>query len=226
MTVTHARQDDETAFASTEPAPGRLRVRRQPKWIAAGVLALCLGGLGATVLYATAAESTDVIVMTRTVPRGQMIQADDLVTTRVGNLAGVSYTDATQRGALVGQRALVDLAQGSLLPAGAVGTPELLPGSTQLGLRLAPGRIPADELPAGTPVLLVPLADARLAPDEKPASPAPAPQPIRATVLLPPRPGPDGVAMLLDVRVEAGRAAEVASLAADERIALVREAHS
>lgn len=225
MTVTHARPEESAAFAPAEPAAGRLRVRRQPKWIAAGVLALCLGGLGATVLYSAAAEATDVLVVTRTVARGQVIQPEDLVANRVGNLTGVSFTDAAELDALVGQRALVDLAQGSLLPAGAVGVPELPPGFAQLGLRLAPGRLPADELPAGTPVLLVPLADGRLAPDQRPA-PAPSPaQPIRATVLLPPRPGPDGVAMLLDVRVESGRAAEVAALAADERLALVREAH-
>lgn len=196
----------------------RLRPRRQPKWIAAGLLAMCLGGLGAAVLYLEAAQSAEVVVLTRSVPRGEIVQTADLTVARVGNLAGVSSVNGSAIPELVGKTALADLPKGSLLPAGSVGTPALTAGSSQVGLTLAPGRIPASELPQGTPVVLVPLEDERVAPGQ-----GGLPEPIPAVVLTPPRPGPDGVAMLVDVRVAAGHADEVAVLAATDRVALVKE---
>lgn len=222
MTATDERAATPFEAPDADRTAGRLRVRRQPKWIAAGLLAICLGGLGATVLYTEATQSTDVIVATRTVPRGEVIGPNDLRVVRVGNLLGVSHTDAVQLNTLVGQRALVDLPEGALVPAGGVGRPVLDQGQSQVGLKLAPGRIPTGELPQGTQVLLVPLADERAAAggaDTRAAGP-----PVPAIVLTPPAVGPDGVAILLDVRVETARAPEVAGLAATDRLVLVKEA--
>lgn len=199
---------------------GRLRPRRQPKWIAAGLLAICLGGLGAAVLYNEAARASDVVVLTRSVPRGEIVHSADLTVARVGNLTGVSHVSGSMIPALIGKTALADLPKGSLLPADSVGTPVLASGSSQVGLTLAPGRIPIGDLPQGTPVVLVPLEDARVAPGQQ----AGLPDSIPATVLTPPRPGSDGVAVLLDVRVATNRADEVAALAATDRVALVKEA--
>lgn len=208
------------ASAATTDAPaGQLRVRRQPKWIAAGVLAMCLGGLGAAVLWGEAAGSAEVLVLTRSVARGEIVQASDFRIARVGHLDGVSSVDAATLPAVAGQQALVDLPEGSLLPGGGVGRAALDAGGVQLGLRLAPGRIPLGELPAGTPVLLVPLEDPRANPDATTESA----RPIRASVLTPPQTGPDGVAQLLDVRLDASLAGDVAALAATDRIALVKE---
>lgn len=198
---------------------GQLRVRRQPKWIAVGILAMCLGGLGGAVLWGEAAGSAEVLVLTRPVARGEIVQASDLRIARVGHLDGVSSVDAATLHTVAGQQALVDLPEGSLLPGGGVGRAALDAGGVQLGLRLAPGRIPLGELPAGTPVLLVPLDDPRANPEAT----TELVRPIRASVLTPPRTGPDGVAQLLDVRLNAGLAATVASLAATDRIALVKE---
>lgn len=205
--------------AGLDVTAGRLRPRRQPKWIAAGVLAICLGGLGAAVLYTEAAQSSDVVVLTRSVPRGEIVQTSDFAVARVGNLTGVSHVSGSAIPELVGKSALADLPKGALLPAESVGSPVLASGSSQVGLKLAPGRIPTGELPQGVPVVLVPLEDARVAPGQQ----ADLPAPIPATVLTPPRPGPDGVAVLLDVRVTDDRADEVAVLAATDRVALVKE---
>lgn len=222
MTVTDRRSEvrAEGQAEARDPAT-RLRVRRQPRWIAAGVLAMCLGGLGAAALYAEASRSSDVIVLTRNVARGEVLTRDDLRIARVGNLDGISSVGAAEIDALSGQRALVDLTERALLPAGGVGVAALEPGGSQIGLRLAPGRIPHGDLPQGTTVLLVPLDDPRATSPGQ--SPARLLSPIPAEVLTPPEAGPDGLAVVLDVRVDSARAAQVAALAAVERIALVKE---
>jgi hypothetical protein len=223
MTATERRLDaGPLALDQSSPdlTTGRLRARRQPKWIAAGVLAICLGGLGAAVLYTEAAQSSDVVILTRSVPRGEIVQASDFTVARVGSLTGVSYVSGSAIPGLVGRTALVDLPNGSLLPADSVGTPALVSGSAQVGLKLMPGRIPTGELPQGTPVVLVPLEDTRIAPGQDAALL----EPIPATVLTPPRTGSDGVAILLDVRVAVDRSDEVAVLAATDRVALVKKA--
>lgn len=211
--------------ANPEIAAGRVRPRRQPRWIAAGLLAIALGGLGATLLWQELTTSTQVVVLQRPVPRGEVIKATDLRAVEVGSLTEVSSVPATELPSLVGKRALVDLAQGSLLPRGAVGTPDLERGASQVGLKLAPGRLPTGELSQGTPVRLIPLEDPRQGPAQTSGQgAAPLPAVITATIASPPRVGPDGVATLLDVRVDQGLAQQVAELAAAERIALIKEA--
>lgn len=224
MTATDRRPETKDASVAAPPgaAAGQLRVRRQPKWIAVGLLAMCLGGLGAAALYAEASRSLDVLVVTRDVGRGEVIQQGDLRVARVGDLTGVSAVEATDLNALTGQRALIDLRENALLPSGGVGDAALEPGGSQLGLKLAPGRVPNADLPQGTTVLLVPLADPRLADTGESGNENTGP--VRASVLTPPRTGPDGVAILLDVRVDSARAPEMAALAAVDRIALVKEA--
>ena len=207
------------AGASPDLTTARLRARRQPKWIAGGILAICLGGLGSAVLYTEAAQSSEVVVLTRSVARGEIVRASDFTVARVGNLTGVSFVGGSALPGLPGKTALADLPEGSLLPAGSVGTPTLVPGSAQVGLKLSPGRIPTGDLPQGTAVVLVALEDSRIAPGQDTS----APEPIPATVLVPPRPGPDGIAILLDVRVPVDRSDEVAVLAATDRLALVKE---
>ncbi|HHV20232.1 MAG TPA: flagella basal body P-ring formation protein FlgA [Propionibacterium sp.] len=209
-----------SASMAAQPHP-RLRPRRQPKWIAAGVLAMCLGGLGAAFLWVEASGSAEVLVLTRSVARGETVAASDFRVARVGQLDGASSVQAAELPALTGQQALVDLSEGALLPAGGIGQAALDAEGVQVGLRLAPGRIPLGELPAGTPVLLVPLEDPRV----NPGAAGDLPAPLRGSVLTPPRTGPDGVAQLLDVRLDAAQAPAAAMLAATDRIVLVKEGH-
>lgn len=226
MTATDRRAEVRPGLVGSEqadPSSGRLRVRRQPKWIAAGVLAMCLGGLGSALLYTEASRSSDVIVVTRNVARGEVVQEADLRVARVGNLTGVSSVTASQINTLFGKRALVDLTENALLPAGGIGDPVLADGGAQLGLKLAPGRVPNADLAQGAVVQLVPLEDPRVASSDT-SSGVPAAASIPATVLTPPTTGPDGVAILLDVQVDSDVAATVAALAAADRIALVKEA--
>ena len=48
--------------------------RRNPKWIALGIVALCLGGLLSYVIYARVATETTVVSVAQTVYRGEIIE--------------------------------------------------------------------------------------------------------------------------------------------------------
>lgn len=210
---------DTSPFVPPRPAA---RPRRQPRWIAAGLLSVCLGGLGAALLYGEATGSHEVLQVARPISRGEVVRPGDLRPVQVGSVPGISTVPTSRAAELVGRRALIDLAGGSMLPDGAIGQPPVEKGSTQVGLKLAPGRVPVGELPPGTTVLLVPVDDPRVAPGQPSAQASAAPL-VPAVVVSAGRAGPDGVATLLDVRVPQERARQVAELAAADRLVLVRE---
>ena len=64
----------------SDPEPPRLPGRRNPKWIALGVLAICLGGLLSYVIYSRVATEIAVVAIAQTVYRGETIEAGDLST--------------------------------------------------------------------------------------------------------------------------------------------------
>lgn len=205
---------------------GPLRPRRQPRWIALGVLLACLGGLGSVLLYQQSSTTQNVVVVANAVGRGEIIEAGDLGVRQVGALSGVAVVPADQAPTLVGQHALVDLSPG-LLPANAVGALALPPDRVQLGLKLPSGRLPAGPLPQGTKVQLVEVAapgeaPAANTPDESDQAVGPDPAVIDAVVLSSPNLGIDQASWVLDVHVSALDAEDVASLAASDRLVLVK----
>ncbi|GAB3708298.1 SAF domain-containing protein [Mariniluteicoccus flavus] len=220
-------QDATTGFTAVRPTA---RPRRQPRWIAAGVLAVCLGGLGSALLYAEASGTREVLQVTRPLHRGEVVTAGHLRPVRVGSLPGISTVDVDRTAELVGRRALIDLGGGALLPDNSIGDSALEKGFTQVGLKLAPGRLPVGDLPPGAAVQLIPVDDPRTPANQGGQTPPSQTsqnnqaQLISAVVLTAPRVGPDGVATLLDVRVPQDRARAVAELAAVDRLVLVKEA--
>jgi hypothetical protein len=206
----------------TVPVPRSVaaRPRRQPRWIAAGVLAICLGALGAVLLFTEAVSSRTVVMVAADIQRGELVEAADLTTVTIGSTPGVRTVAADQLGGLVGRRATVDLVAGSLLPVGAVGDVPLRTGYAQVGLRLAPGRLPLDPLPVGTPVQLVAVATGSAGTQ---ATDALTGKTFAAFVVRAPELSPDGQTYLLDVQIEAASAVTVAQLAAADRIVLIRQ---
>lgn len=192
-------------------APMPVRRRRQPRLIIAGLLAIVLAGLGAAALFSTLTKNQGVVVVNRSVARGEVIGTGDLGVTQVGSLPGVSTVPAAEVAALVGQRAIVDLTKGSLLAAGAVGQPPGRAGQATVGLKLAPGRLPSTPLPAGTALTLVVVGDA-----EDPKG-VPAESLGLATL------AGDGTSWLLDVLVAEDQAAEVARLAGTDTVAVIKD---
>lgn len=201
-----------TPEAEAPPGPSApVRRRRQPRMIIAGLLAIVLAGLGSAALFSSLTRNQGVVVVNGSIARGEVISAGDLGVTQIGAAPGVSTVPASEAAALVGQRALVDLPRGSLLPAGTIGQPPGRAGHATVGLKLAPGRLPSAPLPAGTALTLVVVGDAQDPPG------------VPAESLGLATPAGDGISWMLDVLVAEGEAAEIARLAGTDAVAVIKD---
>lgn len=203
------------AAGSPAPVEARLKARRSPRLVAAGVVLACLGGLGGAMAFQEATHANQVVVVQRAVPRGEVIDAGDLAVVTIGSAPGVSTVPAGDLPGMVGRTALVDLPQGSLVGRGAVGEAVVPAGQAQIGLKLAAGRIPNQPMPAGTPVDLVEIQT-----DKQEFSELQ----VQGTVASAPVQTVDGAGWVLDVFLPQSQAQRVADLAAHDRIVLVRKA--
>ena len=203
--------------AETTPPPPRLPARRNPKWIALGVVALCLGGLLSYVIYARLANETAVVTVAESVYRGEVIDATDLTTITLQGNTIAQAVPAADLDAMVGKRAAVDLVAGSVLVASAV-TDESIPatGRAVVGLKLSAGRTPTSLLIPAAAVRLVALPDQNGSDDLTGDT-------FTARIIDQAN-GADGTSILVNVDVAADQAATIAQLAAQDRIALVRDA--
>ncbi|MEL4356500.1 MULTISPECIES: SAF domain-containing protein [unclassified Luteococcus] len=199
----------------TLPVAAHLRPRRSPRLVAAGLLLACLGGLGGALAYQRASHANQVVVVQHAVPRGELVRAQDLSVVTIGPAPGVHTVDANQLPSLVGKQALVDLPAGSLVGAGSVGQVRLAKGHVQLGLRLAPGRVPVEPMPAGTPVRLVEVTS------DKQENSALV---VEAMIVTAARTLPDGTSQMLDVGVPEAQAQRLADLSARDLLVVVRKA--
>jgi SAF domain len=203
--------------ATATPEPPRVPGRRNPKWIALGVVALCLGGLLSYVIYARLATETTVVSVAQTVYRGEIIEASDLTTITLQGTTIPQAVPARDLTTVVGRRAAADLVAGSVLVASSV-TDETIPaaGRAVVGLKLSAGRTPTSLLLPSSAVRLVALPPEngtdKLTGDTFTAR------------VIDQREGADGTSILINVDVAADQAATIAQLAAQDRVALVRDA--
>lgn len=199
----------------------RLPGRRDPRWIALGVVALCLGALLSAVVYARVASETTVVAAARTVYRGEVLEADDLTTVRLRGGTLPDTVPAADLDALVGQHAVYDLPAGTVVAGAAVGEVAVpAEGRAAVGLKLATGRAPEALLVPSAPVRLValpPAATDAAADDELSGKTYPA-------RVLGHAPGADGTSLVLDLDVAADQAPTIALLGAQDRLAVVRDA--
>jgi hypothetical protein len=217
-----ARKQQATSAAGlpATPQPPPMPGRRNPKWIALGIVALCLGGLLSYMIYARVASETAVVAAAHTVYRGETIEQGDLTTITLRDGSLPQTVPATRLADLVGKRAAFDLIEGSAILWTAV-VEESIPaeGRAIVGLRLEPGRAPGNVLPPASVVRLIALpagADGSKA-DKLAGS-------IFVGRVIDQMPAPDGTSILVNVDVAAGAAPTIATLAAQDRIALVRDA--
>ncbi len=185
--MTHSLNPVPTSAAPT------LRARRNPVWLAVGIIAICIGALGAGQLAERLSVSNSVLVTTKAIARGDVIEVSDIRTIKVGDISGISAAPESELSSLVGQVAQIDLAANSIVPDGAAGKAVVPAGSTQLGLSLAAGRMPSGFLPAGTRVMLIAVSPS----DEKPIVPGEIP----ATVVSANGTASDSGDRLVDVSV-------------------------
>lgn len=223
-TTTSPRKRKRKAASAAEPPvtphPPRMPGRRNPKWIALGIVALCLGGLLSYMIYSRVASETAVIAAAHTVYRGETIEQGDLttITLRGGSLP--QTVPATRLADLVGKRATYDLIEGSVIPSSAV-VEEATPaeGRAIVGLKLAPGRAPVNLLLPSSVVRLIalPAAADDSTTDKLTGS-------MFVGRVIDQSPAADGTSILVNVDVEARAAPTIAMLAAQDRIAIVRDA--
>ncbi|MGF7235111.1 MAG: SAF domain-containing protein [Frankia sp.] len=144
--------------ASVPPAPRlatapRRRISAGRVGLAAGLVALC--GLVVTVAFGQAGHRKAVLAVARPVAAGTTITDADMRVVRV-SAQGLSLLPASERAAVVGRIAAVDLAPGTTLSASEV-TGTAIPGAGQalVGVLLKPGQLPGRPLVPGDRVQLV-----------------------------------------------------------------------
>lgn len=204
----------------TTSLPPRLPSRRNPKWIALGVIAICIGALLSYLIYARVAAESSVLIMTKTVYRGSVIAAEDIAPATVSGALPGNALPADQADELVGQTAIYDLIAGTVVPVGAIGEVTVpAEGRTVVGIRLIEGRAPSGLLHPGSVVRLIALPPEGVEADfidQYTGSAYPAK--VVDTVA-----GADGMSTLVNVDIAADQAAAVALLSAQERLAAVRD---
>jgi hypothetical protein len=213
-------QKAASTAASGTPPPPRMPGRRNPKWIALGVVALCLGGLLSYMIYVRVASEVAVVAAAHTVYRGETVEQTDLttITLRGGSLP--QAVPAAKLTDLVGKRARFDLIEGSIIPLTAI-VADVIPaeGRTIVGLKLAPGRAPGNLLLPSSLVRLIALPAVT---DESTTDKLAGSSFVGRVIDQ--APAADGTSIMVNVDVEAGAAPTIAMLAAQDRIAIVRDA--
>ncbi len=199
---------DITPPPSPRPDAVHLRARRSPRLIALGVVAIVLGALGAAALYSMNTNLINVVVMTRDVVRGDVIQVTDMTVADMPAGLQVDTTPAGELEEMIGQTALTDLPAGSFPLTRHLGVEPVPGGQSLIGIRLAAGRLPMAALPPGTRIQLISLVE-----DDDTV--------VDALMASSPLLLDDGSGHLLDVLVSNDFAAAIASLAATDQLVLI-----
>jgi hypothetical protein len=138
------------------PPPGSVRRQRRPVLIGVAVALIVIGALGAGAFVVSAGQKVAVLALAQPVERGQVIERADLVTANVAVDPALSPVPAARLAEVVGQRAALDLARGSLLTReGVSDAPRPGAGQSLVGVALQPGQLPNERLLPGDRVRLV-----------------------------------------------------------------------
>ncbi|RII07959.1 hypothetical protein DSC45_34150 [Streptomyces sp. YIM 130001] len=206
----------------TTPAPART----QRRW---SVVALCVvlavvAGLGAAAAVTSASDRTRVLAIARDVPAGRALTDADLVTAEVSADSALAPVPADRKASMVGKRPAVDLRKGGLLIESqlASGT-GLGDDEQQVGVQIKRGQAPAGTLAPGDAVLAVTTpAQGQGASSSRQDGGDDQTTPFEASVVTVSRPDASGT-VVVNLAVGDGNGPQLATLAAQGRIALVRE---
>lgn len=203
-----------------DPVPAPPRARRRWGLLAAMAAVVCVGALGNVWLHAATSNAHQVVAARTMIERGTVISRDDLVTVQVGTDPALRPVPASQIDALVGQRAAVDVAAGSLLTAGSVTSVNVpAAGFSLVGVAAMLAMMPGSPLVAGDRVRVVatPGLQGEVSAGSSPVS--------VAAVVVSTRGGTDptgaGAQTIITVQVRSGDAAQLAAMAATGRVAVV-----
>ncbi len=198
-------------------APPRVvRQRRvRPGLLGLAVLLIALGGLGSAFAVTSVRATGSYLAVARAVEVGSVISADDLVSVQVAGGQGLDPVPAGRLAEVVGMRAAVSLAPGTLLTMSQLTDDPLLgPGQQQFALGLKAAQVPAPRLRPGDEVLLIST------PSDDSSGPSSSATRFTATVIdSVSTDGRDEVVVYLALAVRDVPA--VVALAAQDRIAVV-----
>ncbi|GAA0409315.1 hypothetical protein GCM10009541_60550 [Micromonospora gifhornensis] len=137
--------------------PKVVRQRRvRPGLLGLAVLLIALGGLGSAFAVNSVRATGSYLAVARTVEVGSVVSASDLVSVQVAGGQGLDPVPAGRLADVVGMRAAVSLAPGTLLTMSQLTDKPLLgPGQQQIALGLRTAQVPAPKLRPGDEILLV-----------------------------------------------------------------------
>ena len=200
---------------SVVPSPPR--ARRRWGLFAAMVALVCAGALGVAWLVQASTTAVPVVAARSTIERGTLISAGDLMVVRIATDPSLRTVPGSQLSGLVGKRAALDVAAGSLLTSesvSAANTPGA--GFSLVGVGVADSMMPGTSLLAGDRVRVVATADGQAAATGGPTS-------IGAQVVGT-RTGTNASGQsqtIITVSVPASDAAALAAIAASGKVAVV-----
>ncbi len=159
MTNTVARDDrlvDRGSAPTTSPLAPPPKLRRHPALVAGAVAAICLGALLGGWAWTSTTNTQEVLAARDTIPRGAIIEADDLERVRINADPALAPVAASSYDDIVGQRAALDIAAGSLLTETST-SDELIPpdGMSVVGVALTPAQAPGLPLQSGDRVRVI-----------------------------------------------------------------------
>lgn len=194
------------------PAP---KLRSRPRVAAAGIALVAIGGLGGAYLLTSSTNAVDVVAVSTTVQRGQVITQSDLTTAAATLSPALKTVPADQMSSLIGKRAAADLTAGSLLtPAGVTTALTPATGRTVVGVAVTGAQLPSQPLNAGDTIRVI---DTPKAGDDPPSA---APSVVKATVVS--TTVNTGLQRtIVDVTVPTDQAASLAARVATGRVAIV-----
>lgn len=138
------------------PLPPPPKLRRRPALTAAAVVAICLGAILGGWAWTATTNTHEVLAARADIERGSIIEATDLVRVRVNSDPALKPVGAGSLDSVVGQRATVDIAAGSLLTPSAY-SESVVPAEdlSVVGVALTSSQAPGMELQAGDRVRVV-----------------------------------------------------------------------
>lgn len=146
---------DPPAHATPGVAPPP-RLRRRPALVAGAVVAICLGALLGAWAWTATTSTQEVLAARNTIPRGAVITTDDLERVRVSSDPALAPIDAASYDQIIGQRAALDIAAGTLITEESTSNALLPPeGMSVVGVALTPAQVPGLPLQSGDRVRLV-----------------------------------------------------------------------
>ena len=221
MTTTPSTGRKGTAAAQGGVAPGAApylpptKAQRRPWLVGLGVSLAIIGGLASWYYASTVGNTDTVLVVSGDVTRGEVIGTDDLTTLEIASGQTTTAFRASDSRDVIGQVALVDLPEGSLLTHENLGDGLAVDrGKSIVGVALAPSQMPSFPLSAGDEVRLV---DTPIAQGDPPDA---TPSTFRAVVFTT-KYDEASSRWIVDLLVTSSQAADIAARSATGRIALI-----